>query len=105
MSYGLIENAPLVRSADLLPMGLSPGCRLIRDIHRDEPISYSDVQLPAGRLSDQLLRRTKSALRHTQQIEFVGLQFIGNRQPNRIATRPRFSVTIHQTPDHHPPYT
>ncbi len=54
MSYGLIENAPLVRSADLLPMGLSPGCRLLRDIRRNEPISYADVQLPAGRLCDQL---------------------------------------------------
>ncbi len=54
LSYGLIENAPLARVADLLPMGISPGCRLLRDIRRDEPISYTDVQLPADRLCDQL---------------------------------------------------
>jgi len=39
---------------DLLPMGLSEGCRLIRDIPRDQAITYTDVELPEGRLCDRL---------------------------------------------------
>ena len=37
-----------------LPEGLVEGCRLQRDIEKDEVITYDDVELPAGRLADQL---------------------------------------------------
>jgi predicted homoserine dehydrogenase-like protein len=53
-TYGLIENVPLARAERLLPMGLSVGCRLLRDIAQDQPISYHDVELPGGRLCDRL---------------------------------------------------
>jgi predicted homoserine dehydrogenase-like protein len=52
--YGVTENSDLCVSGNLLPMGLSEGCRLKRDIHRDETISYEDVHLPDNRLSDRL---------------------------------------------------
>jgi len=53
-SYGVCENiGPSVRER-MLPMGLSEGCRLLRDIRCDEAIGYDDVELPAGRLSDNL---------------------------------------------------
>jgi predicted homoserine dehydrogenase-like protein len=52
--YGLIENADTARQQNLLPMGLSEGCRLKRDIKRDEAISYGDVVRPEGRLADRL---------------------------------------------------
>ena len=35
-------------------MALSVDCRLKRDIAKDQPISYRDVELPAGRLCDRL---------------------------------------------------
>ena len=35
-------------------MGLSLGCRLTRDVSKDEAIGYTAVQLPQGRLVDQL---------------------------------------------------
>jgi len=35
-------------------MGLSPGCRLKRDIPQDQVITYTDVALPEGRLCDRL---------------------------------------------------
>jgi predicted homoserine dehydrogenase-like protein len=35
-------------------MGLSDGCRLVRDVAADQPITYADVELPAGRLADRL---------------------------------------------------
>jgi predicted homoserine dehydrogenase-like protein len=53
-SYGLAENADVCREQNLLPMGLSEGCRLKRDVGRDEVLSYADIELPAGRLADRL---------------------------------------------------
>jgi predicted homoserine dehydrogenase-like protein len=52
--YGLIENSDTFRAENLLPMGLSEGCRLLRDIPMDSPISRRDVELPEGRLCDAL---------------------------------------------------
>ena len=38
----------------MLPIGLSQGCRLKRDIPKDEWITYNDVHVPEGRLCDRL---------------------------------------------------
>jgi predicted homoserine dehydrogenase-like protein len=35
-------------------MGLSEGCRLLRDIPRDQAITYDDVELPEGLLINKL---------------------------------------------------
>jgi predicted homoserine dehydrogenase-like protein len=53
-SYGLIENSDVCQTMDMLPMGLSLGCRLKRDVPKDEILSYADVVLPEGRLVDKL---------------------------------------------------
>jgi predicted homoserine dehydrogenase-like protein len=53
-TYGTIDTAEIVRRENLLPMGLSQGCRLRTGIPRDGAISYDDVTLPAGRLVDRL---------------------------------------------------
>jgi predicted homoserine dehydrogenase-like protein len=52
--YGIIDNAEVQRQQRLLPMGLSEGCRLMRDIAKDEAIGYADVVVPTGRLCDRL---------------------------------------------------
>ena len=52
--YGMIENSGKCQAEKLLPMGLSEGCRLTRDISKDEFISYSDVAFPPGRVVDRL---------------------------------------------------
>jgi predicted homoserine dehydrogenase-like protein len=52
--YGVMENSPIARAEDLLPMGLTDGCVLRRDLAQDTPLTFADVDLPAGRLSDQL---------------------------------------------------
>ncbi|OCQ93105.1 NAD(P)-dependent oxidoreductase [Nostoc sp. MBR 210] len=54
MTYGQCENSPIVQAQKLLPMGLAEGCRLKRDIPRDQVLTYDDVELPGGRLCDQL---------------------------------------------------
>lgn len=52
--YGLLENSDVCRAENLLPMGLAEGCRLTRDVPRDQVIGYADVVLPDGRLADRL---------------------------------------------------
>src|SRR5690606_38696434 len=54
LSYGTIENTDVARRQNLLPMGLSEGCRILRDLPMDAAITFDDVQLPANRLSDRL---------------------------------------------------
>jgi predicted homoserine dehydrogenase-like protein len=43
--YGLVDRAESINKEGLLPLGLSPGARLLRRIQRDEPIALSDVEL------------------------------------------------------------
>lgn len=54
MTYGQCENADVVAKQRLLPIGLAEGCRLKRDISKDQVLSYEDVEIPDGRLCDKL---------------------------------------------------
>jgi predicted homoserine dehydrogenase-like protein len=53
-TYGLAENADVSAAERLLPMGLAPGCRLTRDVAKDEVLTYADVEVPEGRVADRL---------------------------------------------------
>jgi len=52
--YGVIDNSYAAQEGNALPMGLSENCTLKRDIPKDQMITYADVEIPAGRLSDKL---------------------------------------------------
>lgn len=54
LTYGQCENAEIVRKERLLPMGISEGCRLTRDVPQDQVLTYGDVALPPHRLCDRL---------------------------------------------------
>ncbi len=54
MTYGQAENSDVTFRENLLPMGLAEGCVLTRDVAKDRVLTYNDVMLPAGRLSDRL---------------------------------------------------
>jgi len=54
MTYGEAENADVMRRERLLPEGLVEGCRLRRDVPKDQALTYDDVDLPPGRLADKL---------------------------------------------------
>ncbi|MBD2246681.1 Gfo/Idh/MocA family oxidoreductase [Nostoc sp. FACHB-888] len=54
MTYGQCDNSNIVQQQNLLPIGLAEGCRLKRDISKDQVLTYEDVELPEGRLCDQL---------------------------------------------------
>jgi predicted homoserine dehydrogenase-like protein len=58
-TYGVAETAPATAAQRLLPMGVAEGCTLLRDVRRDEVLTYDDVELPSGRLIDGL--RTRQA--------------------------------------------
>ena len=64
MTYGLCENADLTNGDKLLPIGLAEGCRLKRDVAKDQVMTYDDVEIPVGRLVDQL--------RAEQDVHFFG---------------------------------
>jgi len=53
-TYGLIDNAATARNMEALPIGLSEGCCLRRDIPKDAVVSFADVELPAGRVVEAL---------------------------------------------------
>lgn len=54
LTYGQCENSDVTLAERLLPMGLAEGSRLVRDVPRDQVLTYADVELPAGRLADEL---------------------------------------------------
>ena len=53
-AYALIDNFDTSLAENLLPMGVSGGCKMIRDVPADSPISYADVDLPHNRQIDEL---------------------------------------------------
>lgn len=53
-TFGVAERADVTARDALLPIGVAEGCRVLRDIAKDEPIAYADVEVPDGRLVDEL---------------------------------------------------
>jgi len=53
-TYGVAERAEITAADELLPMGVAEGCILERDVAKDEVLTYADVELPVGRLVDEL---------------------------------------------------
>ena len=71
MTYGLCENAQAVHAERLLPIGLAEGCRLRRNVARDQVLAYDDVEVPPGRLCDQLRREQDSGFFGRSALEHV----------------------------------
>ena len=55
-TYGLIDNAVTARSMSALPIGLSDGCTMLRDVAKDQVVSFDDVEMPRGRMIETLWR-------------------------------------------------
>ena len=54
MTYGEAANVDEMSDNRYFPEGLVLGCKLNRDIPKDQVLTYDDVELPEGRLADQL---------------------------------------------------
>jgi predicted homoserine dehydrogenase-like protein len=53
-AYGVADNMDVIRGDRLLPIGLSIGGRVKRAIAKDAVLTFEDVDLPPGRVSDAL---------------------------------------------------
>ena len=53
-AYGLCENHNQAMLENLLPMGLSDGCVVKKNIPKDKVLTYDDVTVPSNRLCDNL---------------------------------------------------
>lgn len=54
LTYGVIDNTDTCRAENLLPMGLADGAELVRDIPKDQPLTFDDVHFPADGLAESL---------------------------------------------------
>jgi predicted homoserine dehydrogenase-like protein len=54
MTYGEAVNTEEMSGGRYLPEGLVEGCKLKRNVAKDEVLTYDDVELPVGRLADRL---------------------------------------------------
>jgi len=56
MVYGLIERYSKAKKENLLPIGISEGCILRKDIEKDKPIEYNDVSFVKNSLLQEFRR-------------------------------------------------
>jgi predicted homoserine dehydrogenase-like protein len=54
-TYGLCENHDVVKSENLLHMGISHDCIVTRPVKKDQVLTYADVEIPKNRQIDQLM--------------------------------------------------
>ena len=66
-AYGQCENADVADTEGLLPIGVAEGCRLRRDVQRDQVLRYDDVELPAGRLCDRLREEQRAHIARSRR--------------------------------------
>ncbi|OGW68927.1 MAG: NAD(P)-dependent oxidoreductase [Omnitrophica bacterium GWA2_50_21] len=66
LTYGQCENSNTVQNERLLPMGVAEGCLLLKDIVKDQVLTYADVRLPKDRFSDKL-RSEQDLCFHAEQ--------------------------------------
>ncbi|HNR68560.1 MAG TPA: hypothetical protein PKN04_11400 [bacterium] len=64
--YGLVENSAIAVSENLLPLGLAEFSTLIRDVNKDQPITYRDVDLDKNLVTR--LRQEQDALSSEKDI-------------------------------------
>jgi predicted homoserine dehydrogenase-like protein len=87
-SYGLIDNATEARAVSALPIGLSEGCVLRRDISKDSVLTFDDVETPPAGLIETLWREQceRWPIRvRTASDAFVQPAPVGEQPINRVA--------------------
>nr|WKN36407.1 NAD(P)-dependent oxidoreductase [Tunicatimonas sp. TK19036] len=59
-TYGVCENYEVSRAENLLPIGLTEGVTLKRDISMDDIITFDDIEVPENRLAFKLYEEQKT---------------------------------------------
>jgi predicted homoserine dehydrogenase-like protein len=76
-TYGLIDNAITARADDALPIGLSEGRVLRRDVAKDEVISFKDVIARPDGLVEALWREQNALWPPaTRELEASAMQHV-----------------------------
>ncbi len=52
--YGVIDSAETAKAEGLVPLGLLAGGRLLRDVERDQILTYDDVEIDTSTTIAQL---------------------------------------------------
>jgi predicted homoserine dehydrogenase-like protein len=72
LTYGTLDNADAAEDENLLPMGLSEGCTLLRDLPIDAAVTFADLSIPQGRLCDQLFADQRAMFGATTPSKRIG---------------------------------
>jgi predicted homoserine dehydrogenase-like protein len=72
--YGLIDKRASARSLDALPIGLAEGCRLLRDVKKDDVVSFRDVEMSSAGLVHDLWREQNELWPASEQVSEGALQ-------------------------------
>ncbi len=83
-TYGEAVNVDEMSAEHYLPEGLVEGCNIRRDVPKDQVLTYDDVDLPHGRLADQLRAEQYRHFRGESWLEAL-LQRSGNIAKHRGA--------------------
>ena len=67
-TYGLIDNVSSARSADALPIGLSEGRVLRRDVPKDQVVSFNDLVARPGGVAEALWLEQQTLWPHATKI-------------------------------------
>jgi predicted homoserine dehydrogenase-like protein len=81
MTYGEAANVEEMCAGRYLPEGLVEGCKLRRNIPKDQVLTYDDVELPEGRIADQLRAEQYRHFRGETWLEDHLRTAAGNRRP------------------------
>jgi len=73
-AYGLIDNSATARASGALPIGLSEGCVLRRDVSKDAVLSLDDVEEPVRDQLVEALWREQSARWSLSTQEMLGVR-------------------------------
>lgn len=52
--YALLDNYETSRAENAVPMGLSEGCKLKRNVAKDQVVTFADIEPPRARLCERL---------------------------------------------------
>jgi predicted homoserine dehydrogenase-like protein len=74
-SYGLIDNSAEARTLEALPIGLSAGSVLRRDVAKDAVVSFDDVDLPPSGIVEALWREQNARWPTSKASEESLIQF------------------------------
>jgi predicted homoserine dehydrogenase-like protein len=55
-TYGLVDNSDVARATTALPIALSEGCVMVRNVSKDQVLTFNDIVAPTGLLSETLWR-------------------------------------------------